>query len=95
METSPVFYVTERLRDAIIQSELKGIKAYLEVEISVSENFHELFPGKVMPHMYHLIIDGQPYINDFGVDEGYLIILSNTKNLLDNFDLSDAQVEQV
>jgi hypothetical protein len=93
METSPAFYVTKKLKDALSNSMLSGIANFLLVEVSKSENFLELYPNKQLPDFFFLKIKGTPYMDDFGIDKGFLIISERAKDFLSNFNLSDSVIE--
>lgn len=47
LETTPCFIISD-LAHSIQRSELKGYKL-AEVETSITEEFEELYPGKVLP----------------------------------------------
>jgi hypothetical protein len=96
LETSPVFYVTERLKEGIGNSKLTGVADFLLIdELTKSKNFLELYPKKEIPKLYLLKVEGTPFKDDFGVDNGYLIISETAKRLLTEFNLSNSRVDIV
>ena len=92
METSPVFYVTESLKNGLQSSSLSGIDAFEKIEITRSSNFLELYPDKELPDFFLLRINGIPYTDDFGLDKGYLVLSSKAKDFLMKYNLSDAEL---
>ena len=54
LESTPCFIVSEKLKNALISSELKDFRLE-ECLISVSEEFQELYPDKELPNFWRLI----------------------------------------
>ncbi|PFX51275.1 hypothetical protein COL36_27975 [Bacillus wiedmannii] len=54
LESTPCFIVSEKLKNALISSELKDFRLE-ECLISVSEEFQELYPDKELPDFWRLI----------------------------------------
>ncbi|MFB6587896.1 hypothetical protein ACFCVQ_19990 [Bacillus thuringiensis] len=54
LESTPCFIVSEKLKNALLSSELKDFKLE-ECLISLSEEFQELYPGKELPNFWRLI----------------------------------------
>jgi hypothetical protein len=94
LETSPVFYVTERLKSGMEQTSLSGIQSFDDVEVSKSENFLELYPNKDLPKIFLLRINGRAYDDDFGIDKGVLVISETAKNFLAGYNLSNSDIEE-
>lgn len=63
LETTPCFIITESLACSIQKSDLKG---YIldDVETSVTEEFKELYPEKVLPKFWRIIPQGTVEVND-------------------------------
>ncbi|CAM4311373.1 hypothetical protein TU52_18515 [Bacillus cereus] len=54
LESTPCFIVSEKLKNALLSSELKGFKLE-ECLISLSEEFLELYPDKELSNFWRLI----------------------------------------
>ncbi|MDF9451472.1 hypothetical protein [Bacillus toyonensis] len=54
LESTPCFIVSEKLKNALLSSELKDFKLE-ECLISLSEEFQELYPDKELPNFWRLI----------------------------------------
>lgn len=80
MKTSSVFYVTEKSKKRLVNSNLTGIEGFEEMEVSKSENFLELYPNKKLPRFLWFKINGEPRVDDFGVEKGKLIVSDRVKN---------------
>jgi hypothetical protein len=96
METSPVFYVTERLKEGLSGSTFSGISEFSLIEdVTKSDNFLELYPDKNLPKLFSIKITGVPHKDDFSIDKGYLIISDRAKQFLTGFNLGDSEIEEV
>jgi len=96
METSPVFYVTERLKNELSESTFSGITEFSLIEdVTKSDKFLELYPDKDLPKLFSIKITGVPYKDDFSIDKGYLVISKRVKQFLTGFNLSDSEIEEV
>lgn len=95
METSPVFYITEKLRFGLEKSELSGISHFENIEVTKSENFEELYPNKKLPSFFLFRINGQARQDDFGVESGKLIVSGKALEFLKNFNLSEAEINEL
>jgi hypothetical protein len=96
METSPVLYVTERLKNELSESTFSGITEFSLIEdVTKSDNFLELYPDKDLPKLFSIKITGAPYKDDFSIDKGYLIISKRVKQFLIGFNLSDSEIEEL
>lgn len=54
LESTPCFIVSEKLKNALLSSELKDFRLE-ECLISLSEEFQELYPDKELPNFWRLI----------------------------------------
>ena len=95
MKTSPVFYVTEKLKAGLLNSDLTGIDSFETFEVSKSENFEEKYPNKVLPAFYWFKINGVAKQTDFGVELGKLIISEKAKTFLEGYNLNTANITEI
>ena len=89
---SPAFYVTERLKSAIENSELTGVSKVDPIIITKSENFEELYPNNDLPSFYMLRISEDNGGYDFNIYENSLYVSENALSLLKKFNLSEAEI---
>jgi hypothetical protein len=93
LETFPCFIVTERLRDGLSKSKLKGF-LFSNMIISKSSTFESLYPKKDLPPFYWLQVNGKILIDDFSVtDSGELIVSAQSKDLISNYEIDQAVFE--
>lgn len=93
IESFPCFLVTESLAKALDSAPLSGYQLE-SVEISTSEVFKELYPERSLPQFLWLRILGQKGKDDFSVsDTGVLLVSERALQLLQNFQLKNAEVE--
>lgn len=95
MGTSPAFYITERLKSGIEAGSYSGIVGFEPIEVSKSDNFRELYPDKELPNLYLLRLDGKSRESDFAVENGILIVSQTAKSLLDSYDMSIGEFEEL
>ncbi|MBP9134789.1 MAG: hypothetical protein KBF75_12220 [Saprospiraceae bacterium] len=95
METSPIYYITVRLKCFLHTKNLSGIESFEIIEALKSETFLELYPEKKLPTIYQIKINGNPFVDDFGINNGYLIISEKVKNYLAEFNVSCASFEEI
>lgn len=89
METTPVFYITEKLKQGLIKHAFTGIQAFEPVEYEIDDEY----TGSVKPGViYWLKINGKSMHDDFGIDEGVLIVSEKALNFLKQYNLSDAEI---
>ena len=75
LETTPCFIVTEALGSKIVEAGLTGIELG-EVEVSTSDQFHDLHGDRDLPDFRWLRVHGVAYQQDFGLTSGALLIVS-------------------
>lgn len=95
MKTSPVFYVTEKLKKSLESSKLSGILNFEKIEITKSENFEELYPNQKLPDFFLFRINGTARQDDFGVEAGKLIVSEKALAFLKDFNLSETEIEDL
>lgn len=77
LESFPCFIVTKKLADFLIEEKLSGFKL-MPVTISRSEIFIDLYPNIHLPKFQWLQISGLAEINDFGLSEDHILVVSET-----------------
>lgn len=105
LETTPCFIVTESLATAIKNSPLKGYR-FGDVEVSVSDEFLELYPERKLPPFRRLIpmgtvkVEGKIFSNwskdDFCISQNkYLVITESALNTLNKFSLDNCDITEL
>src|SRR5579871_6629670 len=75
LESFPCFIASERLSNAIKQLNAPGVR-FADVKITQSEEFEELYPGKVLPEFKWLQVFGTPGQDDFGISKDFRLVVS-------------------
>lgn len=75
LTSTPCFIVSERLCQEIQRAELKGMK-FFEVEVTTSDQFKDLYPGRQLPKFLWLRVEGKPGQDDFGLTPGLQLVVS-------------------
>lgn len=94
LETFPCYIVSESLAYEIESVKLSG---YIldNVEISKSEQFEELYPGKDLVKFYWLKITGVAGKDDFGIAEDYRLTVSKKAlDVLKKGKIEEADIEE-
>jgi hypothetical protein len=75
VESFPCFLVTARVAGVL---EGKGLSGFLlaDVEVTRSEQFQELYPGRVLPRFRWLQIVGVAGSDDFGLSSDHRLVVS-------------------
>jgi hypothetical protein len=76
LEGFPVFIVTQRLGVAIKHAGLTGVRTE-EVQLTVSDEFQELYPKRPIPPFFWLKITGKPGVHDFGMSKNHRLVISD------------------
>jgi len=94
LESFPCYIVSEYLAKEIEKSGLTGFR-FKEVEVSKSEQFEELYPGKELPKFRWLKVIGDAGQDDFGVaDDCRLVISEKALETLNKGKIEEADLEQ-
>ena len=94
LESFPCFIVTATLSKELEKERLSGFRL-CSMEVSKSEQFHELYPGKILPHFYWLNITGAAGTDDFGIAADHRLVVSKRaidtlrRRKLDEVDIED------
>jgi hypothetical protein len=75
LESTPCYIASERLARGIEKAGLKGV-SFDAVEVTKSEQFEELYPGRVLPKFVWLKVDGTAGQDDFGIAPGLRLVVS-------------------
>lgn len=97
MESFPCFIVSERLARAIDEAGLTGVHLD-DVEISVDEQFADIFPEEAarLPSWKWLRLMPREAASDFwGDDRANLHVSARAMRLLERFDLSECEYVEV
>ena len=93
LESFPVFIVTLEARDALEGLGSTGVD-FDEVEVTISDSFEELHPGRALPDFVWLKPKGEAGRDDFGTaSDGRLVVSERALGLLRGCGLANALVE--
>ncbi len=92
MKTSPVFYITEKLYNKLIECSFSGIEGFEKAKVDKSDNFLELYPELELPDFYWMKINGTPKKSDFGLEALKLVVSEPVKIFLEEFSLVGASI---
>lgn len=103
IESTPCFIITEQLKERIEASGLTGYD-FQDVEISLSEEFVDLYPDRKLPNFIRLnpkgtvnLIDYETYENwsgdDFNLsDKSYLVVSQQALDILKEGNIDNADI---
>ena len=97
--------VLAQMKNAIEESDLKGYE-FQNVEISVGEDFEEMYPDIILPCFYRLIPLGNVCVQDEkcsnpeGMDfciteKSYLVLSERAMNVVKDFQIENAEVTEI
>jgi hypothetical protein len=93
LEAFPCFLVSSPLAAALEEARLVGFSLD-EAEVSVSPDFEELYPGRVLPGFWWLKITGEERHADFRLTSDFrLEVSSRALKVLRKFNIDNAVVE--
>lgn len=75
LESTPCFIVSERVAREIEKAQLTGA-GFDEVEITVSEQFQELYPNRQLPTFHWFKVNGGVGHDDFGIAADLRLVVS-------------------
>jgi hypothetical protein len=75
LESTPCFIVSEQLAQAIERGQLTGV-GFDDVEVTISNQFRDLYPNRKLPKFIWLKVNGKPGQDDFGIAAGLRLIVS-------------------
>lgn len=92
LESSSCYIVTERLAESIRSRKFSGGELKT-AEISLSDQFREIYPGRQLPKFVWLDIAGKAGIDDFGMDsDGRLVVSERAFLVLKSTQISNCEV---
>ncbi len=102
IESTPCFLVTDRLKNKIEGSNLNGYE-FQSVEISLSDEFLDMYPQRDMPVFHRLIPKGKVCImndkykgwtgEDFNIsDKSYLVVSEKAYDVINKFAIFNCDV---
>lgn len=105
LESTPCFVITEKLMDKIKESKLSGCK-FEKIEISLSDEFNEMYPNRQMPNFVRLIPTGNVHIEDnsynnwtgedFNVsDKLYLVVSEKALDIIRKFNMDNCDIYEL
>jgi hypothetical protein len=77
LESFPCFIATEAARLVIEAARLTGVR-FERAEVTASEQFRELYPGRTLPPFAWLVVSGKAGREDFGLAEDARLVVSET-----------------
>jgi hypothetical protein len=94
LESFPCFIVTEEVRRTLKRLGATGFE-FGEVEITKSEQFHELLPDCQLPQFFWLRISGRPGHEDVGITaDARLVVSERVFRALSDVGISHARVSE-
>lgn len=90
LESTPCYIVSEQLAIEIDREKLSGAE-FDEVEVTVSDQFADMYPNREIPKFVWLKVTGTPGEDDFGIASGLRLTVSERAlNLLKQIGISHA-----
>ncbi len=94
LESTPCFIVSDRVAQEVMRAHLAGVR-FDQVEVTVSEQFRELYPNRQLPKFVWLRVEGTAGQDDFGTaPDGRLIASERALGLLRELGISHALVTE-
>jgi hypothetical protein len=75
LESTPCYIASKRLAREIELAQMTGA-SFDVVEVTTSELFEELYPGRKLPEFVWMKIVGIPCQDDFGISSGLQLVVS-------------------
>jgi hypothetical protein len=93
LESFPSFIVTENAKNKLVEGGATGVR-FDRVEVTTSDLFEEIYPGRKLPKFAWLQVIGQPGKDDFGVAADHRLVMSERAlDMLKRLQLSHALIE--
>ncbi|PMS35921.1 hypothetical protein B0G57_1087 [Trinickia symbiotica] len=93
LESFPCVIATQAASDALLQNGVTGVQ-FVEVEVSASDEFRDLYPNRELPPFRWLKISGEPGKHDFGIaGDLRLVVSEKVLGILRSFGLEHALTE--
>jgi hypothetical protein len=92
LESFPCHIVTAPLAEALGAANLTGFRLDA-LAVSVSEEFKELYPGRMLPAFRWLKVHGEAGVDDFGLSPSHSLVVSEAAlRVLRQYTLSQCEV---
>lgn len=75
LETFPCYIISDRMVSNIASAGLSGYQID-SVEVTKSDQFNDLYPGKQLPPFFWLKINGKAGNDDFGIADDHRLVVS-------------------
>ena len=93
LETFPAFIVTDQARDRLQSGGLTGLR-FGDVEVSVSDQFPEMHPGRELPSFVGLEPQGRCGEDDVATaPDGHLVLSRRALDVLESLGIAHALIE--
>jgi hypothetical protein len=93
LEVFPCFLVSSRLAKALEEERLVGFSLG-DVEVSLSPEFQELYPGRSLPEFRWLKVSGESRDADFGLTPDFRLEVSNRAlDVMRKFNIGHTTIE--
>ena len=93
LKNSPCYFISKKLHNGILDSELSGIEIGEQIQIDKSDTFQSLYPNKKIGEFYLVHITGSPMVSDFGIlSPNKLIISEKALKLLNGYIMNDCEI---
>ncbi len=94
LKISACYLVTNILKEKLFSSEVTGIIGFQDFEIELSDTFKHLYPGKELPKLYWMQLNGNVQKDDLAMnDKNKLIVSELAMEILQSVNLSIAEIE--
>jgi hypothetical protein len=95
LEAISTYIVTDALKDRLIEAAASGVR-FADVEVSTSDIYQELHPGRALPSFTWMQICGEPCKDDFGLSaSGDLIVSKRMLDLLRQAGMKNCDIEEL
>ena len=93
LESFPCFIATEGVVRELMSMRSTGV-SFGHVEITKSEQFDEIYPGRQLPEFRWLKVSGKPGVDDFGLTDDFRLVVSQrVLHVLQSHGLDNATVD--
>lgn len=93
LETFPCYIITETAMKEIELSDATGV-GFDRVEVTLSDNFREMYPDRNIPLFYWIQVNGICGLDDFGITQDFRLVISEKMLLLlQQLGISHSEIE--
>jgi hypothetical protein len=93
LESFPCVIATQDAADALAKFGITGVQ-FADLEVTVSDEFHALYPERELPTFRWLQVDGIAGKDDFGIASDYRLVVSGKGiDLLQPYGIGNALIE--